>query len=48
MRLLASINCEFIIKYKEAFFDSPSNTLCIIIEYAEGGDLEVPTAPQRK
>jgi NIMA (never in mitosis gene a)-related kinase 1/4/5 len=41
VRLLASISCDFIVKYKEAFFDTPSNTLCIVIEYADGGDLEV-------
>lgn len=48
VRLLASISCEFIIKYKEAFFDTPSNTLCIVIEYADGGDLEVTAIPFRK
>jgi NIMA (never in mitosis gene a)-related kinase len=41
VRLLASINSDFIIKYKEAFFDSKSNTLCIVMEFADGGDLEV-------
>jgi NIMA (never in mitosis gene a)-related kinase 1/4/5 len=48
VRLLASISSDFIIKYKEAFFDSPSNTLCIVIEYADGGDLEVPLPPRRR
>jgi NIMA (never in mitosis gene a)-related kinase len=41
VRLLASISCEYIIKYKESFFDEKSSTLCMIIEYAENGDLEV-------
>lgn len=48
MRLLASISSDYIIKYKEAFFDSKSNTLCIVIEFADGGDLEVNLIPQRK
>jgi len=45
--LLASINEDYIIKYKEAFFDSKSNTLCIVMEYADGGDLEVKLFPFR-
>ena len=28
-----------IIAYKEAFFDEDSSTLCIVMEYADGGDL---------
>jgi NIMA (never in mitosis gene a)-related kinase 1/4/5 len=28
-----------IIAYKEAFFDEPSSALCIVMEYADGGDL---------
>ena len=31
VRLLASINSDSIIKYKESFFDSKSNTLCIVM-----------------
>ena len=41
VRLLASINSDYIIKYKESFFDSKANTLCIVMEFADGGDLEV-------
>lgn len=48
VRLLASINSDFIIKYKEAFFDSKSNSLCIVMEFADGGDLEVSLHPRRK
>lgn len=48
VRILASINNDHIIGYKEAFFDSKSNTLCIIMEYAEGGDLEVLISLSRK
>jgi NIMA (never in mitosis gene a)-related kinase len=27
------------VEYKEAFYDEPSTTLCIVMEYAQGGDL---------
>ena len=36
VRILASINDENIIAYKEAFFDDESQSLCIIMEYADG------------
>ena len=39
VRILASISDPNIIGYKEAFIDEPSQTLCIIMEYAGGGDL---------
>ena len=39
VRILASISDPYIIGYKEAFIDEPSSTLCIIMEYAGGGDL---------
>ena len=39
IRILASINHPNIISYKEAFFDDDSESLCIIMEYADGGDL---------
>ena len=39
VRILASINHPNIIGYKEAFFDEPSSTLCIVMDYADGGDL---------
>jgi len=28
-----------VIAYKEAFFDESSSTLCIVMEFADGGDL---------
>lgn len=37
--ILASINNEFVISYKEAFIDESSSSLCIIMEYADNGDL---------
>ncbi len=39
IRLLASIESPFIIGYKQAFIDEPSLTLCLVLEYAEAGDL---------
>ncbi|CDW81246.1 protein kinase domain containing protein [Stylonychia lemnae] len=39
VRILASIEHENIIGYKEAFFDENSSTLCIVMEFADGGDL---------
>lgn len=41
VRLLASINSPNIISYKTAFFEEMGNTLCILMEYADGGDLAV-------
>ena len=37
--ILASIKDPFVISYKEAFFDESSLSLCIIMEYADDGDL---------
>jgi NIMA (never in mitosis gene a)-related kinase len=39
VRILASINHPNVIAYKEAFFDDNSSSLCIVMEYADGGDL---------
>ena len=39
IRILASLNHKNIIGYKEAFFDEVSQTLNIIMEYADDGDL---------
>jgi NIMA (never in mitosis gene a)-related kinase len=39
VRILASIAHPNVISYKEAFFDDNSESLCIIMEYADGGDL---------
>ena len=40
VRILASINHENIAGYKEAFFEQGSSSLCIVMEYANGGDLQ--------
>ena len=39
IRILASINSEYIIKYYEAFIDEKEETLNLVIEYADNGDL---------
>ena len=39
IRILASVNHPNIISYKEAFFDEDSRSLCLIMEFADGGDL---------
>lgn len=39
VRILASLDDQFIIGYKDAFYDDDQNILCIIMEYADGGDL---------
>ena len=39
VRILASIQHPNIINYKEAFFDDDSSTLCIVMEFADAGDL---------
>ena len=39
VRILASIDHQNIISYKEAFIDSKSDTLCIVMELVDNGDL---------
>jgi NIMA (never in mitosis gene a)-related kinase 1/4/5 len=39
MRLISLFRNRNIIAYKEAFFDETSNSLCVVMEYADGGDL---------
>lgn len=41
VRLLASIDIPNVIAYKASFFDQDTNSLCIVMEYADGGDLQV-------
>ena len=40
VRILASINHPNVIGYKEAFWDEKTNSLNIVMEYADGGDLQ--------
>ena len=39
IRIMASIKHPNIISYKEAFFDENDESLCLIMEYADSGDL---------
>lgn len=39
VRILASIKHTNIIGYKEAFFEESTSSLCIIMDYADGGDM---------
>lgn len=39
VRILASIKDNNIISYKEAFIDADSQALCIVMEYADDGDV---------
>ena len=39
IRILASVNHPNVISYKQAFFDNESECLCIIMDFADGGDL---------
>ena len=39
IRLLASVNHKNIIAYKQSFYEESTNTLNLVLEYADGGDL---------
>ena len=39
VRILASVKSTFVIAYKEAFIDETDQSLCIVMEYADKGDL---------
>lgn len=39
VRILASINHDSIVGYKEAFFEDSSNCLCLVMDFADDGDL---------
>lgn len=41
VRLLASISIPTVIKYEGSFFNLETNELCVLMEYADGGDLQV-------
>ena len=49
VRIMASINHPNVIGYKEAFFEDVTNTLCVVMEFADGGDmLAMITAKKRQ
>jgi len=39
VRILASVKSNFVVSYKDSFFDEKDNTLCIVMEFADRGDL---------
>lgn len=39
VRILASIWNDYVVSYKEAFIDESSDSLCIVMEFADNGDL---------
>ena len=39
VRILASVKSQQVVAYYEAFVDHASGSLCIVMEYADGGDL---------
>jgi NIMA (never in mitosis gene a)-related kinase len=39
IRILASINHPNVIGFKEGFFEDSTNCLCIVMEFASGGDM---------
>ena len=39
VRILASIHAPTIVGYKEAFLEDSSSTLCIVMDFADNGDL---------
>ena len=39
VRILASINNPYIISYKEAFFEDETSSLCLVMQFADAGDL---------
>ena len=48
VRILASVNHPNVIGYKEAFWDDVQNTLNIVMEYADDGDLQTKITKMRK
>ena len=48
VRLLASVSHPNVISYKESFFDEKNNSLNIIMEYADNGDLHTEINKKKK
>ena len=48
VRILASIEHPNIISYKDAFFEEASQSLCIVMEFADGGDLQSKISQLKK
>lgn len=39
VRLLASLNSKYVVTFFEAFWDHENSCLCIVMEFADNGDL---------
>ena len=39
VRILASVKSPFVISYKEAFIEDSDSSLCLVMEFADKGDL---------
>jgi len=48
VRILASFDSPYIIQYKEAFYDDASSHLCLVMEFAENGDLQNKISSMKK
>ena len=48
VRILASIDDPSIVAYKEAFFEDNSQCLCLVMEFADDGDLYQKIMKQQK
>ncbi|MBS1889868.1 MAG: protein kinase [Actinobacteria bacterium] len=48
VRILASLESPYIIGYKESIHDEKLNLLCIVMEYADGGDLQKKIAEAQR
>ena len=48
VRILASINHQNVIGYKEAFWDDSESSLNIVMEYADDGDLQTKISQMKK
>ena len=48
IRVLASIKSKYVVNYKEALLDGKDSTLCLVMEYADKGDLSKLIAEYKK
>ena len=48
VRILASIKSPFVVSYKEAFISEPDKSLCLVMEFADRGDLYQKISSMKK
>ena len=39
VRILASLRIPQVLSYRDSFFEADTSTLCLVMDFAEGGDL---------